>query len=340
MESANLQSSPELHRLHGPPLAPPAEPNPVEEDARRSDTRLHYITLTVAPPPVNYCSADLSSLPRPYDPDPLVILGSGLIYHESEIPRHEAFIRYRRFASHNANFFTLVGSTIFRNLALLLTNNQIVIDAAEDLGARVGDAFLFHRQHQQNQQTAIYQRGPVIPPEVVPRPRGPARTRPPNYIRTGIRTAQPLLPLAQINLEHGRRADNNCAAIATALDMLFRGFPTVVERAPIVGRRRLPNMSPEELARQWYPNRTFAQKTESQIRRDLLSAGHGATGIVWAEYRDGETIRGSGGHFFNAINWHGTVHFVDAQGTPDNRNIAIISNPGEDYRITAFLRTR
>lgn len=97
--------------------------------------------------------------------------------------------------------------------------------------------------------------------------------------------------------------DVNCADCARAVELSWRGSPQVsAARAPRQGGESLDRIE-EGLGR------PMLRSSFSEVGDRLTALGHGSSAYVVV------TWHGGAGHAFNAVNFQGTVFFVDAQPT-------------------------
>ena len=103
------------------------------------------------------------------------------------------------------------------------------------------------------------------------------------------------------NIQPGRGV--NCADCARSFELSWRGQPQVsAARAPGLGGESF------ERIEEWLGD-PLSPSSLLEIGNRLTDAGHGASAYVVVLWK------GGGGHAFNAVNYAGTVLFIDAQPT-------------------------
>jgi hypothetical protein len=100
--------------------------------------------------------------------------------------------------------------------------------------------------------------------------------------------------------------DVNCVNCAMAVESNWRGHPLVsaarATRAGEPSRERLPA----------YYGKPFEPSQFTDIESRLTMAGPGSSAIIRVRWDDGSG-GDAGGHCFNAVNYQGTVYFIDGQ---------------------------
>ena len=100
-----------------------------------------------------------------------------------------------------------------------------------------------------------------------------------------------------------RERPNNCGECARAVDTTWHGTPTTA--AELVNRR-VGGERPAVMS-EW-AGRSPEQASMAEIGRRLLELGPGSSAVVGFDRADAP------GHWFNAVNYEGTVLAVDGQG--------------------------
>ncbi|MCK9897494.1 toxin glutamine deamidase domain-containing protein [Frankia sp. AgB32] len=139
------------------------------------------------------------------------------------------------------------------------------------------------------------------------------RHHPEEYIPPGREVRKPDAPtpfrdprdwVADVNPDaHAPGRKNNCGECTRATELSWRGFPAV---SAAYGYPERPGEHDERME-EWSRTNLRPQSFD-QVEARLTEDGHGASALVavgWQE--DG------GGHWFNAVNYHGEVLAVDGQ---------------------------